>query len=210
MSIKKHSFENSQIKVSFDGAICAHAGICFRELKSVFDGDANPPINLDGAPLEDIIRVVEKCPSSALRYERLDGDSQESPEVNATATVIPGGPLAIRGQLELNDRQWTRLTLCRCGFSKNKPFCDGSHHQQKFDDGELARAEVSGDPEGETRVTFKAIDNGPVIVKGNLTFKSVEGEILDQREKCGICRCGHSKNKPYCDGSHKDAGFTTV
>lgn len=209
MSTKKHSFENSQIKVDFDGSICAHAGICFRELKSVFDGDANPPINLSGAPIDKIISVVEKCPSSALRYQRLDGEKQESAQESAIATIIPGGPLALRGILEWNDAKWTRLTLCRCGYSNNKPFCDGSHNKHTFDDGKIAEPEFSSSSDAENVITIKAIANGPMIIKGDLTFKTADGKTAGRREKCGVCRCGKSKNKPYCDGSHKAFGFST-
>ena len=73
---KKYSYENTKISVSFDGAKCTHAGICFRQLHDVFNGDANPPINIEGAPIDDIVRVVALCPSRALTYKRLDGENQ--------------------------------------------------------------------------------------------------------------------------------------
>ena len=207
MSNPTHSFQNRTIKVSFDGNICAHAGICFGELHSVFDGDANPPINLDGASTEEVIRVVTKCPSSALTYERLDGVANEQSVTTNSATIIPNGPVAMRGQLKLGDKEYTRLTLCRCGQSQNKPYCDGSHKQVSFDDHQLIDVEAPGDLPSEGVVSLKPVSNGPVLFNGTVTINKIDNSSLCQREKGAICRCGASKSKPFCDGSHKAAGF---
>lgn len=207
MSNPTHSFQNQTIKVSFDGSICAHAGVCFGELHSVFDGDANPPINLDGASTDEIIRVVTKCPSSALTYERLDDAPNEQIATTNTATIVPNGPVALRGQLTLGDTEYTRLTLCRCGQSQNKPYCDGSHKQVSFDDHQLIDVEVPGELPSEGIVTLKPISNGPVLFNGKLTVNKIDNSGLCQRDKGAICRCGESQNKPFCDGSHKASGF---
>ena len=207
MSNPTHSFQNKTIKVSFDGNICAHAGICFGELHSVFDGDANPPINLDGGSTEEVIRVVTKCPSSALTYERLDGSANEQAATSNSATIVPNGPVAMRGQLILNDNKYTRLTLCRCGQSQNKPYCDGSHKQVSFDDHQLIDVESVGDMPSEGVVSIKPVSNGPVLFAGTITVNKIDNSVLCQREKGAVCRCGASKNKPFCDGSHKAAGF---
>lgn len=130
----KYSYKNTRLSVSFDGSKCAHAGFCFGQLHDVFDGDANPPINVEGAPIDEIVRVVELCPSSALTYKRLDGEANEVMPELATAVMVPNGPLALRGSLNIVGQQLARMTLCRCGQSKNKPFCDGSHHDHDFDD----------------------------------------------------------------------------
>ncbi len=207
MASKKHSYANDRIKVSYDGAICAHAGYCFRELRNVFDGDRDPPIDLNGAPLEEIIRVVEKCPSSALIYERLESEEQEQASQYAKAIIVPKGPIAIRGQIELGDRSYNRITLCRCGQSQNKPFCDGSHHQHSFDDKQYAEKESTDSPQSPSSIVVKPITDGPVILSGELSIQNTDGEELCRREKSGLCRCGASKNKPFCDGSHKEQGF---
>ena len=213
MTKKTHSYQNESIRVSFDGNICAHAGYCFGELHDVFDGDNNPPINLAGGKIDDIIRVVEMCPSSALTYQRLDGSANEVAEASTSATIVPDGPLALRGNLKLGDQQYSRLTLCRCGKSAEKPFCDGSHKQTSFDDSLYVEAESSdgdGGDDGETEnaaVSFKAILNGPIFINGSVSFKKIDGTELCKREKAAICRCGASKTKPFCDGSHKTIGF---
>lgn len=208
MTTKKHSYENEVIRVSFDGGKCAHAGICFGELHDVFDGDNDPPINLSGGTTEEIISVVEKCPSSALTYERLDNQSNEVAQSFATATIIPKGPLALRGQLRVGDESFTRLTLCRCGKSQQKPFCDGSHKQHDFDDHQMIEAEATEVSTEPATVKLKPIPNGPVFFEGKMNFKTVSGSDLCQRDKAALCRCGASKNKPFCDGSHKEIGFS--
>jgi CDGSH-type Zn-finger protein/uncharacterized Fe-S cluster protein YjdI len=207
MTNKTHSYENEKIRVSFDGAKCAHAGFCFGELHDVFDGDNNPPINLAGGTIEEIIRVVEKCPSSALVYKRLDDGPDELTELSVTATIIPGGPLALRGELKLGDAKYSRLTLCRCGKSQQKPFCDGSHKQHSFDDNQTVSVEDIGTSPEPGPVSLKAIPNGPVYLDGTVRFRTIQDANLCQRDKAAICRCGASKTKPFCDGSHKSIGF---
>lgn len=210
MAVKQHSFANETIRVSFDGSICAHAGYCFRELHDVFDGDRDPPIDLSAASVEEIIRVVELCPSSALTYERLDAAAQEQASEQAVGRVVPNGPLAIRGQLQLGDKTYPRLTLCRCGQSKNKPFCDGTHKQHAFDEGEFARQALPEEAPVGGAVAVMPKENGPVILKGEVTYQTVTGETICRKAASGLCRCGHSKTKPFCDGSHNAAGFSSA
>ena len=59
---------------------------------------------------------------------------------------------------------------------------------------------------------MQVFDNGPVLVKGeNLVLKDAEGNTYDLEGKPNIalCRCGSSSNKPFCDGAHKDSGFSS-
>ncbi|MEN8143883.1 MAG: CDGSH iron-sulfur domain-containing protein [Gemmatimonadota bacterium] len=58
---------------------------------------------------------------------------------------------------------------------------------------------------GNVEITARA--NGPLLVSGMVVVRSADGEILKETEKCALCRCGHSQGKPFCDGSHKTAGF---
>ena len=54
--------------------------------------------------------------------------------------IAPNGPYAIFGGADLRDVTWAEgaskehFDLCRCGHSKNKPFCDGAHRDHPFDD----------------------------------------------------------------------------
>jgi len=54
------------------------------------------------------------------------------------------------------------------------------------------------------------LENGPILIEGQFeVFHAQNGKITDHNEKAvaAICRCGQSKNQPYCDGSHKACGF---
>ena len=78
------------------------------------------------------------CPTGALHFRRLDGGEQEAPQAKTTVEPRPNGPLFVRGWVRIVDdegrliREDTRLALCRCGASANKPFCDGSHRRIGF------------------------------------------------------------------------------
>ncbi len=49
--------------------------------------------------------------------------------------------------------------------------------------------------------------NGPLIVKGTVEVRHADGRVEVKEERCALCRCGGSSNKPYCDGSHRKNGF---
>lgn len=57
-------------------------------------------------------------------------------------------------------------------------------------------------------VKIDVLDDGPLIVDNLETLTNSQGKNLEIDEKIALCRCGYSKNKPFCDGSHKSAGFT--
>lgn len=60
----------------------------------------------------------------------------------------------------------------------------------------------------DTEITI--LNNGPLRVKGSFTIQDASGKTYDLagRDALSLCRCGHSQNKPFCDGSHSRAGFT--
>ena len=49
--------------------------------------------------------------------------------------------------------------------------------------------------------------NGSSRVTGDVDFVDSEGNVIKSESSFSLCRCGHSKNKPYCDGAHREAGF---
>ncbi len=57
------------------------------------------------------------------------------------------------------------------------------------------------------RVTMRVKPNGSVRVTGTVEFVDADGNVLETKTDFSLCRCGHSKEKPYCDGSHREAGF---
>ncbi|MFC7392816.1 CDGSH iron-sulfur domain-containing protein [Scopulibacillus cellulosilyticus] len=133
MSEDKHDYESDDIVVSFYPNRCNHIGRCVRLLNEVFNPDNKPWVNLENADIEAVCRTIEQCPTGALQYQRLDGaDGETAPDITTIKTV-KNGPFFIHGNIELLDEEGNPLTenkriaLCRCGRSKNKPFCDGTH-----------------------------------------------------------------------------------
>ncbi len=58
------------------------------------------------------------------------------------------------------------------------------------------------------RTRFNALDNGPFLVKGAVSVTDAEGnEFRAERASVALCRCGGSKTKPFCDGTHSRLGF---
>lgn len=99
-----------------------------------------------------------------------------------------------------------RATLCRCGASQQKPFCDGSHAESGFVASAEARLKESQPlvvRDGPLTVTPQK--NGPLQVEGNLELCCGTGHTIDRTTQTRLCRCGHSENKPFCDGSHRRA-----
>jgi CDGSH-type Zn-finger protein len=136
---RRTSYAGARITIHDNRGICAHAGVCTDSLKSVFRMGQEPWIDADGAALADIIATIRKCPSGALGYA-IDGAEQRDPPRPPMVTVTDHGPYAVTGGVELADAAFgqgaspERYTLCRCGASKNKPFCDGSHWHAGFRD----------------------------------------------------------------------------
>jgi uncharacterized Fe-S cluster protein YjdI len=138
------SYSNDEITVHWKPRECVHAGICFRELRNVFDPSRRPWIDLSKASTTEIIDIVERCPTDALTYE------------------------------------W-----------KNK-----THEKQ----------ENTKEPQPD-KVKFTIMRNGPILVEGNVIIQKENGSIHEVKSITSLCRCGNSKNKPYCDGTHNKMGF---
>lgn len=126
-------YTTDAIEITWHANRCVHSAICLQGLPAVFDARRRPWIVLDAAGADAIAAVVAHCPSGALHVRRLDGGAQEQPDAEPVVTPIPDGPLAVRGNIRVLDgdgaliRADTRMTLCRCGGSANKPFCDNTH-----------------------------------------------------------------------------------
>lgn len=210
------SYEGAHITVRYDPDRCIHAAECVRGLKRVFDSDAKPWIDPDGASAEDIVEVIHKCPSGALSYERHDEPRSEPRSVDPSPgelIVCADGPIYARGDLVLMSRDGesmrreTRLALCRCGASANKPLCDNSHVGAEFlDTGEI-RTEGGDSSGSEGSLVMTALPNGPVLLRGPFVLLSADGSRMFRGQKAALCRCGESANKPFCDGAHARVGF---
>jgi len=136
---KVSSYVGKEMTVHNNVMLCSVAEYCHRELTSVFNIASEPWIDPDEDTLEHIKAVIEKCPSGALSYA-INGQAQSAANCEPAITIEKNGPLRITGGIELKDANWGQgasrehYTLCRCGASRNKPFCDGSHANAGFDD----------------------------------------------------------------------------
>lgn len=183
-----------------------------------------------------------------------------------------------KSKIETEDTYW----LCRCGHSKNKPFCDSSHRKVGFDGTETANHVKFADqavtftgpemeyldvkvlcasgrfcmraggirklteqpfgPEAKNIAKEEAFDcpagklvavnketgellephftpsivvaedpgrgvSGPLVVRGGIRLLATDGSVYEVRNRMALCRCGESRNKPFCDGSHIRVGF---
>jgi uncharacterized Fe-S cluster protein YjdI/CDGSH-type Zn-finger protein len=132
------AYKANDITVYYNARLCIHAAECVRGLPQVFDTSKKPWIEPSNANADFIAEVIHRCPSGALRYERWDGGSSEPIPNEVTGTFSENGPLYLRGNLRLGDAEGksifegSRVALCRCGTSHNKPFCDRSHQSIHF------------------------------------------------------------------------------
>ena len=203
------------VLLRFDAQRCIHARHCVLGEPAVFV--ANTPgdwLFPDQATPERIAIVAANCPSGAITYERLDGGPDEAaPRVNVVR-VRENGPLAVHAELHIAGQEGRggsafRATLCRCGVSANKPFCDGAHTAAGFKaSGEPATRESQPLAARDGPLAITPTRNGPLEVRGNLELCAGTGRTVDRLTKTWLCRCGQSANKPFCDGSHKRVGFT--
>ena len=130
-------YKKNDLTVVWDADKCIHSRICFTGLKSVFNPNNRPWVNIDGATESEIRNQIDKCPSGALSY----------------ITDMP---------------------------------------------------QKSG-----TTIKVEPLENGPLMVYGEVIMKTSNGEELLQKKATAFCRCGHSENKPYCDGAHRKSGFVS-
>jgi CDGSH-type Zn-finger protein/truncated hemoglobin YjbI len=136
-----------QITVLDNRGTCAHSGFCTDRLPSVFHQGQEPFVTPSGGRMDDIIRAVRGCPSGALsfaaggREARNQVDTARSPAIE----VSRNGPYRVTGGIPLVDERGLPVSLnagaslehyslCRCGHSRNKPFCSGMHWYVKFRD----------------------------------------------------------------------------
>jgi CDGSH-type Zn-finger protein/uncharacterized Fe-S cluster protein YjdI len=194
----------------YEGKRCIHSRFCVTLAPQVFLANVQGPwIHPDAMPVERLVEIAHACPSGAIRYQRRDGGTQEgAPPVNL-AGLREGGPYAFRGALVIDGVPGpVRATLCRCGASRNKPYCDGSHHAAGFSaTGEPPSAATEMLPVRDGTLAIDPQPNGPLAVRGNLEITSGTGRVVARMTQAVLCRCGGSANKPFCDGTHARIGF---
>jgi CDGSH-type Zn-finger protein/uncharacterized Fe-S cluster protein YjdI len=196
MKERLHVFECPAITVSWSKRRCIHVAECVRGLPEVFKPGSVPWIEPAQASADRVAEVVCRCPTGALHYERHDGGAAEPVPAMNTVVPDPDGPFYLSGDVEVVAQDGvavvrdTRVALCRCGATKNRPFCDGSHWDAGFDDagrlGEGGAAPQDAAPEGR------------------FVLVSARGDARRELGEAELCRCGASRNKPFCDGSHTE------
>jgi CDGSH-type Zn-finger protein/uncharacterized Fe-S cluster protein YjdI len=198
------------ITLRFDGRRCIHSRHCVLGAPNVFLANVSGPwLHPECVSVEACVEIAHSCPSGAITYERRDGGPQEAPPPVNVLRLRENGPYAIHAAIDLAGHDaLMRATLCRCGKSANKPFCDNSHREGGFSaTGEPAT--IESDPletrDGTLHVT--PLPDGPLQVMGNLEICSGTGRTISRTENTRLCRCGGSANKPFCDGTHVRIGF---
>lgn len=210
----RRNYENEQIRVHWDSSRCIHTARCLNALPEVFDARRRPWVDIDAAGADAVARTVELCPTGALLYERLDGAPGEEPPAPTRVMPIEDGPLIVRGRLRVESPEGeviaeeTRLAICRCGATRNQPFCDNSHLSIGFDSGPSQSFASYGEGDDEDEVTtIVPTEDGPTHVRGRVRVETPDGELLGERRDLWLCRCGQSGRKPLCDSSHLKADF---
>ena len=202
--------EGRDMVLSFDTRLCVHAAFCSYGAPKVFlRGVKGQWIFPDAMETDAIRGVVHNCPSGAISYvPKGDTLPEPAPAIN-TVNLRENGPYAFRAPMSVNGEDvGFRAALCRCGESKNKPFCDGTHLRNGFkatgepDSSPYEPLEVEDGP-----VTVLAQKNGPLLVSGNLDICSGTGRSIKTVQSARLCRCGGSKTKPFCDNTHLKIGF---
>ena len=207
--------QGEALELRFEAKRCIHARFCVTGAPKVFLANVQGPwLHPDAMPVERLVDIAHACPSGAIQYLRKDGQADEAaPPVNLLS-VRESGPYAIRGALVLRGQPiGTRATLCRCGASKNKPFCDGSHHDAHFSaTGEpetgLLGLPTDMPPTRDGRVEIEPEPNGPLQLRGAIEVLSGTGRMVCRVTQARLCRCGGSQTKPFCDGTHARNGFS--
>ncbi len=202
--------QSKTARIRFDAKKCIHSRGCVLSRPDVFVPNVSGEwIHPESATAEEIAELAHQCPSGAIQYDRLDGGAPETPPKVNLVRVRENGPLAFHGDLQIAlIESTTRATLCRCGASKNKPYCDSSHAAVGFQATGEPKAKESpalGVRNGKVQIDPKT--NGPLIVSGPLEVVSGTGKTILKSTNTALCRCGGSSNKPFCDGTHAKIGF---
>ncbi len=145
-NIKEYS--NGEITVFWQADKCIHSANCLIGLPDVFSPKKKPWINVHAASSKEIMKAVDTCPSRALTYLKstkfITSKPRETPKKKpkfARIQILQDGPALVTGNFIIRDIKKKKIkiegeitAICRCGASKKKPFCDGSHVTTGFSD----------------------------------------------------------------------------
>lgn len=209
---KVFDYEGEEVDVHWDGRLCIHIAECGQAEGELFVGGRKPWCIPDQTRPGNVAEVCERCPSGALTYSDKSGATEQPAQENSV-NVSYNGPYFVQGDLDIqgapDDMPGVRFraALCRCGKSGIKPFCDNSHIEAGFEDYGAVGEKGSGIETAGGKLAIAPVANGPLILSGKVTLFAGSGRAAWKGEKVALCRCGASKNKPFCDGSHTEVGF---
>lgn len=132
---REKEYPGPALSVYHDRTICAFSTFCENKVTDVWDMAEKTG---DSVVRAQVISMIEKCPSGALTYKLHPEEEMIEPDLPRQISVTDNGPLWVSGGITVegaDGKQYevrNRMTLCRCGHSKNKPFCDGQHIDAKF------------------------------------------------------------------------------
>lgn len=135
---KTKNYTNNEVTIVWEPEKCIHSGICVRGLGGVFKPKEKPWIKIDAAPTDELVKQVKACPSGALSYFMNDKEDKTKETLETKVEVLENGPLLVYGTLHVTHKDGNQeiknktTAFCRCGSSKNKPYCDGTHVKNDF------------------------------------------------------------------------------
>lgn len=214
MDTNDRKYIGQGIEILYNRSRCTHYTECLMRLPQVFNTSEKPWIKPDQAPADEIARVILRCPTGALHFNRTDGGQAEIPAPINTIRTEEDGPFYVEGNITIVDEMGnvllkdTRVALCRCGQSANKPYCDNSHLFSDFDDdgGNFAPG-VDGAENAGGEVQILSKEKGSYRISGQFEVYAANGNKVFSGTEAKLCKCGHSLTKPFCDSTHKSLGL---
>ena len=180
---KRHRYESEDAVVTYDAKRCIHAKECVHGAPEVFDPARRPWVRPGEAPAGRLAEVVHSCPTGALDMTMSDGSPALEIPAENLLVVTENGPVHVSGNLAIvadgvQARNETRLALCRCGASENKPFCDGAHASAGFRADGWRRGNAASRSGGHTAggpLELTPMAGGPVLLRGNFELRDESG-----------------------------------
>jgi len=182
--------------------------------KTPVDPKTNPdsnPSTLPEAGSEKPVPTDEKALDRWFLEQRGGKRVPKRLKISNETLVSSGGPLKMTGNITLihengNVTHANYLTLCRCGASKNKPFCDDQHLDiEFFDNGAIPQLSDWMSVARPQTITVTCVKNGPLKFRGYLRVYNKKGQECITISGA-LCRCGKSSKKPFCDNKQGCAG----
>lgn len=134
--IKEYS--NEELTIVWEPNKCIHAAVCVQKLPKVYHPKKKPWIQIENASTQELKEQIEACPSGALTYYVKNQLKKEENMEETKIDILANGPLLVHGKLKVMDAEGNfeirekTTAFCRCGVSKKKPYCDGTHSKVGF------------------------------------------------------------------------------